>query len=1120
LFRPVSPRLNVPLMEEDVLHFWQTRHVFQKSEWQRLGDPPYVFYEGPPTANGKPGVHHALVRAFKDIFLRYKTMRGYHVLRRAGWDTHGLPLEIGVEKQLGFTDKNQIETYGIAAFNDLCRKSAIEHIQEWAKFTERLGFWVDLQDAYVTFTNEYIESVWWILKQLWDRQLLYQDTQVVPYCPRCATPLSEHEVALGHRQAEDPSIYVRMPLVDGPGTSLLVWTTAPWTLPGNVAVAVHPDMEYATVERPIAEGGLEHLIVARPLLQKTFGDEPLKIVDSFKGRKLKGLRYHPLFTFLLPDKPAHFVVLEDHVSTRDGTGLVHIAPAFDAQDMRTARRYDLPLLMTITDAGTFRPEVRPWSGKFVKDADALIVQDLAKRGLLLRAGSLTHTVPFCWRCENPLLYTARRTWFIRAGQFKDKMLALNQRIHWYPGQIQNGRFGKWLEKEVDWVIGRERYWGTPLPVWQCADCHHQQVIGSLQELVEYVGRPLAHLDLHRPYVDELHFPCPQCAGQMQRVPELVDAWFDSGSMPLAQWHYPFENQDIFKGQFPADFVCEAIDQTHGWFHALHAIGAMLFESESFKNVICPGLIRDAAGQKMSTSLGNAIDPWDVLNTHGADALRWHLYTFGPPGQELRFSPDQASETLRSLTLPLWNVYAFFVTYANLDGWEPPLTSVASDPDDGIRAEGDSPLPQGGRGVGGEGARAEGTPDSPSDSPLPLGGRGAGGEGAGDDGTRPEGPSPTSSNPLDRWLLSELHLLIRQVSEALENYDVTGATRPLQTFVANLSKWYLRRSRRRFWKNGMGADRRAAYATLYQALVTLSKLLAPGMPFLAETLYQNLVHAADEGAPESVHLADWPAYDPALVDPALHADMQLVMKLASLGHAARRQAGIKVRQPLAEIAYSVTGRDEVLTLERFAGLLADELNVKQVRLLGSASEAVTYRLKPLPEQLGPKYKSLFPKLSRALAEVDPTQAARDLFSGKPIHVTVEGIRLEIQPGEVQVRAEPRHGLAVATDGPYLAVLNTRLVPGLLQEGLAREFVRRVQALRKQAAFQITDHIRIYLQASPALAQAIRAHRELILEETLGVELVDAGPPGKAIARSAVTHAEFDGQRVMIGLVLAS
>jgi isoleucyl-tRNA synthetase len=1130
LFRPVSPRLNVTLMEEEVLHFWQTRHIFQKSDRQRVdrqrvdrqradrqrsAGPPFVFYEGPPTANGKPGIHHALARAFKDIFLRYKIMRGHHVLRRAGWDTHGLPVEIGVEKQLGFTGKSQIEAYGIAEFNDLCRKSAFEYIKEWENFTHRIGFWVDLQDAYVTFTNEYIESVWWILKQLWDRQLLYQGTQVVPYCPRCGTPLSDHEVALGYRQIEDPSIYVRMPLVDGPGTSLLVWTTTPWTLPGNVAIAVHPEVDYVTVERPVAEGGLEHLVVARPLLRKVFGDEDLKIVDSFKGRKLKGRRYHPLFTFLLPGKPAHFVVLEDYVTTQEGTGLVHIAPAFGAEDLRTARAYDLPVLATITDAGTFRPEVRPWSGKFVKDADALIIQDLAQRGLLFQAGSLTHTYPFCWRCETPLLYTARLTWFIRTSQFKDKLVALNQRIHWFPEHIQNGRFGNWLENNVDWALGRERYWGTPLPVWQCADCHHQLVIGSLQELAEHLGRQPANLDLHRPFVDELHFPCPQCGGEMQRVPEVIDAWFDSGAMPLAQWHYPFENQELFKQQFPADFICEAVDQTRGWFYALHAISTMLFESESFKNAISLGLILDSAGQKMSTSHGNAVDPWELLNTYGADALRWYLYTSGPPGQERRFSSDQVGQALRSLTLPLWNAYTFFVTYANLAGWEPgtsdsPLPpSKAGSISPSNRHELDSPLPPGG--AGGFSPTDRNEPDSPTDrnepdSPLPLRGRGAGGEG--------------SLSPLDRWLLSELHLLIQQVTAALENYDVTGAARLLQTFVDNLTKWYLRRSRRRFWKNAVVEDRRRAYATLYTALVTLSKLLAPSMPFLAEALYQNLVHAANDGAPESVHLADWPDYDPALVESGLHADMQLVMNLASLGHAARQKAGIKVRQPLAEIAYSVPRQEEAQALEQYAGLLADELNVRQVRRLGSAGEAVTYSLKPLPKQLGQKYKSLFPKVSQALAAVDPEEAARHLLAGRPIHATVEGIRLEIQPDEVELRAEAHAGLAVATDGPYLAALSTHLTPELVQEGLAREFVHRVQELRKQAGFQITDRIRIYFQASSGLAQAVETHREVILQETVGIELVEADPPAKAAARGAIARAEFDGERVTLGLVLVA
>jgi isoleucyl-tRNA synthetase len=1089
VFKPVSSRLNVTLMEEEVLHFWQTRHIFQKTTEQRSGgqrsgeqrfaSPSSVFYEGPPTTNGKPGVYHALARACKDSILRYKVMRGHHILRRAGWDTHGLPVEVEVEKQLGFTNKSQIEAHGIAAFNDRCRKTAFESIQDWEKFTHRLGYWVDLQDAYVTFTNEYIESVWWILKQLWDRKLLYQDTQVVPYCPRCGTPLSDHEAAIGNRQAEDPSIYVRMPLVDGPGTSLLVWTTAPWTLPANVAIAVHPEVEYVTVERLVAEGGIEHLIVARPLLRKVFGDENLKIVEAFKGRKLKGRRYHPLFTFLLPGKPAHFVVLEDYVKSESGTGLVHVAPAFDAEDLRIARTHDLPLLMTITDAGAFRPEVRPWSGKFVKDADALIIQDLAQRGLLLQAARLTHTVPFCWRCETPLLHTARSTWFIRTSQYQDKLVALNQRIHWYPERIQNGRSGSWLEDHTDWVLGRERYWGTPLPVWRCADCRHQLIIGSRQELAEHTGRSLASLgamDLHRPSLDEVRFACPQCGGEMQRVPEVIDAWFDSGAMPLAQWHYPFENQELFQQQFPADFICESMDQTRGWFYSLHAIGALLFERESFKNAICLGLVMDSDGQKMSARRGNPPEPWEVLNTHGADALRWYLYTSGLPGQARRFSAEQVNDSLRNLTLPLWNVYAFFVAHANLIGWQP-----ASPP----------------------------SPDEPH-TPLPPGGRGIGGEGL-------SSPSP---NPLDRWLLSGLQILIRQVSKALENYDVTGAARSLQAFVTSLSKWYLRRSRRRFEKNTPVDEQRFACTTLYSVLVTLSKLLAPGMPFLAEAMYQNLVHAVNDLAPESVHLADWPDFDPTLVDDGLHADMQLVMNLASLGHAARQRAGIKIRQPLAEIAFSVTNQEEARALEQYGDLLADELNVRRVRRLGSASEAVAYSLKALPLRLGQKYKSLYPKVSRALAELDPQEAARHLLAGLPVHATVEGIRLEIQPDEVALHAEAYGDLVVAAKGPYLAALSARLTPELAQEGLVREFVRRVQELRKQADFQFADRIRVYFQASPRLTQAIQAQRQAVLEAALAVELEDAAPPAKAAARGAITRAEFGGERVTLGLVLVA
>jgi len=1056
MFIPVSPKLDVVSMEEAVLRFWKEQNILKKSDERRRGGLEFVFYEGPPTANGRPGVHHVLARAFKDIFPRYKIMRGYHVIRRGGWDTHGLPVELEVEKRLGFTSKGQIDEYGIARFNELCRKSAFDYIQDWEKLTDRIAFWVDLKDAYITYTNEYIESVWWILKTFWDKGLLYQGYKVVPYCPRCGTPLSDHEVALGYDQAVDPSVFVRMPLVEDPGTSLLVWTTTPWTLPGNVAVAAHPDVDYVIVERDLPEGGSEKLILAQPLVEKVFRDEPVKVYETFKGKKLKGLHYKPLFTFLIPDKPAYYVVLEDFVTTEDGTGLVHMAPAFGAEDMQAATEYDLPILMTVGADGTFIPEVRPWRGLFVKDADPLIIQDLQARGLLYRSETYTHTYPFCWRCSTPLLYYARGTWYIRTTQYKDKLVELNRRINWVPEHIKEGRFGNWLENNVDWALGRERYWGTPLPVWECQTCHHQLAVGSIAELSQRVGRDLAQpsssgqlLDLHRPYVDEIQFPCPECNGTMRRVPELIDVWFDSGAMPVAQWHYPFENQEIFKKQFPADFICEAVDQTRGWFYSLHAISTLLFESECYRNVICLGLVLDYQGQKMSKSHGNTVNPWDVLVEHGADAFRWYLYTAGQPGQERRFSVDLVGEVVRNFTLTLWNVYSFFVTYANLDNWSP----------------------------------------AGQDSILTC-----------------------SFSDLDRWLLSELHALVRDVTTALETYDVTGATRPIQVFVDSLSKWYLRRSRRRFWKSESDADKNAAYATLYEALVTLSKLLAPTMPFLAEELYQNLVRSTDPKAPESVHLTDWPIFDDSRIDDGLNTDMELVVKLASLGHSARNQAAIKVRQPLSEAAFAVGSAPEVRVLEQYADLLADELNVKQVRALGSAGEAVSYSLNPLPRQLGQKYKARMPAIRDTILAMDPEQVARTLLDGRPIQVTVAGETLEILPEEVEVRATARAGLTVASEGAYLCALKTDLTPELVHEGLAREFVRRVQDLRKQAELDIADRIRLVYNATPGLAGAITAHREYIMNETLAVEMT----PSLLPAGVATITAEFDGEKVTLGL----
>jgi isoleucyl-tRNA synthetase len=1059
LFKPVSPRLNVTNMEEAVLHYWTIHHIFEKSDRLRTGGPDFVFFEGPPSANGKPGVHHALSRAFKDIFLRYKLMRGYHVMRRAGWDTHGLPVEISVEKQLGFSNKAQIESFGIAKFNQLCRRSAFDYIQDWERFSDRIGFWVDFEDAYVTYTTEYIESVWWILKTLWDKGLIYQGFKVVPYCPRCGTPLSDHEVAMGYQETQDPSIYLRFPLVDEPGTSLLVWTTTPWTLPGNVAIAANPEVEYVTIERALPDGGSERLVLAKSLLQQLFGGERVKVLDSYRGRRLRGKRYHPLFTFLLPDKAAHYIVMGDYVTTQEGSGLVHIAPAFGAQDMQSALEHDLPVLLTLTDEGTFINEVRPWSGKFVKDADPLIIQDLQARGLLFKADTLIHTYPFCWRCDTPLLYTARGTWFIRTSQHKEEMVALNRQINWVPEHFREGRFGNWLENNVDWALGRERYWGTPLPVWECQKCRHQLMVGSVEELSTLAGRDLSGLDLHRPYVDEVELVCPECssrhepheAGIMKRVPELIDVWFDSGSMPVAQWHYPFENNQRFDLQFPADFICEGVDQTRGWFYSLHAISTLLFDQAAFRNVICLGLILDAEGQKMSKSRGNIIDPWSVLAIHGADAFRWYLYTASPPGQERRFSVDLVGEVVRGFTLTLWNVYAFFVAYANIDDWQP-------------QPAGNSPQAQ----------RAE--------------------------------------NDLDRWLRSELNLLVRDVTTALDTLDVPAATRPIQAFVERLSNWYLRRSRRRFWKSESGADKQAAYTILYETLVTLSKLLAPSMPFLSEELYQNLVRSADPGAPESVHLTDWPTFDARQIDQDLNDDMHLVMKLASLGRSARNQAGIKVRQPLEEASFFLGGQDEARILARYADLLADELNVKRVRTLEATAEAVTFQLNPLPRQLGQKYQSLFPKIRSAVLELEAEEAAHKLLDGQSLEVAVEGRTYEIQPHEVELRAVPLHGLAVATEGAYLAALKTALTPELRAEGYAREIIRRVQDMRKRAGFDIQDRIRIYFQTGEELGVAFQSWGQIIQQETLATQLRSAQPPKDAF----VERYTLDEQELELGI----
>jgi isoleucyl-tRNA synthetase len=852
MFAEVSTRAGFPEMELDVLRFWKERDIFHKSLEQREGRPPFVFYEGPPTANNPPGIHHVLSRALKDLFPRYKTMRGYYVERKAGWDTHGLPVEIEVEKQLKFTGKQDIEKFGIEAFNKLCRESVFKYIDQFADVTERMGYWVDLDKAYRTLDTTYMESVWWILKQLWDKQLLYQGFKVVPYCPRDQTPLSSHELAQGYRDdVEDPSVYVKFELEDEPKTYFLAWTTTPWTLPGNVALAVGLDIPYVRVRQ-----GDERYILAKARLSVLQGE--YHVEADVDAKSLLGKRYKPLYEYLIPDKPAFFVVDADFVSTDDGTGIVHTAAAYGVDDLDLSLKKGIPVRHVIDLAGRFRPEVTPFAGLFVKKADPKIIEDLTQRGLMYRAETIRHTYPFCWRCGTPLLYYALTSWFIKTTAVKDQLLRNNSVVNWVPPHVGPGRMGNWLATLVDWSLSRWRYWGTPLPVWVCEKCDERRCIGSVAELGLTVND-----DLHRPYIDRVTLPCEKCDGTMHRVPDLIDVWFDSGSMPMAQYHYPFENQELFKERFPADFIAEGLDQTRGWFFSLLAIGTMLFDQPAFKNVIVNGTVLDKQGRKMSKSLKNSVDPMEVMSKFGADATRWYFFSAVAIGNDYRFDLPAVQDVIRRFLLILWNTYGFFANYARLDGFDPQAPAV--------------PLRQ----------RAL----------------------------------------LDRWLLAELAVTIADVEKAMEAYDPPTAARRLEAFVLDLSTWYVRRSRRRFWKSESDADKRSAYQTLYQVLVSLTRLLAPFMPFVSETIYQNLA-AGKGGQPESVHLSDWPVPATDWRDDELRQQMSVVRRLVATGLAARNTAGIKVRQPLL----AVTIAEKRLNPE-LETILLEELNIKAARYQG-------------------------------------------------------------------------------------------------------------------------------------------------------------------------------------------
>ncbi|GAC1479495.1 MAG: isoleucine--tRNA ligase [Candidatus Dormibacteria bacterium] len=858
MFDEVSTRVNFPGLETDVLRFWKEQDIFHRSLKQREGKSPFVFYEGPPTANNLPGIHHVLARALKDLFPRYKTMRGFYVDRKAGWDTHGLPVEIEVEKQLKFTGKQDIERYGVEEFNKLCRENVFEYIDQFAEVTERMGYWVDLDQAYRTLDTPYMESVWWILKQIWDKQLLFQGFKVVPYCPRDQTPLSSHELAQGYRDdTEDPSVYVKFELEDEPGTYFLAWTTTPWTLPGNVALAVGLDIPYVRVRQ-----GDARLILAKARLSVLEG--PYEVEAEVDARSLLGKRYKPLYRYLLPDKPAFFVVDADFVSVEDGTGIVHTAAAYGVDDLELCLKKGIPVRHVVDLQGKFMPEVEPFAGLFVKKADPRIIEDLTGRGLMYRAETIKHTYPFCWRCGTPLLYYALTSWFIKTTAVKDQLIRNNTQVNWTPSFVGTGRMGNWLETLVDWSLSRWRYWGTPLPIWVCEKCDHRRCVGSVAEL----GLTLKD-DLHRPYIDRVTLSCEKCDGVMRRVPDLIDVWFDSGSMPVAQYHYPFENKDLFAKRFPADYIAEGLDQTRGWFFSLLAIGTLLFDQPAFKNVIVNGTVLDKQGRKMSKSLKNSIDPMEVMEKFGADATRWYFFSAVAIGNDYRFDLSAVQDVVRRFLLILWNTYGFFANYARLDGFDPAKNAV------------------------------------------PIGERAA----------------------LDRWLLAELAATIADVEKALDNYDPPSAARRLEAFVLDLSTWYVRRSRRRFWKSESDEDKRSAYQTLYQVLVSLTQLLAPFMPFLSETMYRNLA-AGRHGMPDSVHLCDWPVADHAWADEPLRQEMSTVRRLVANGLAARNAAGLKVRQPLRGVQIA----DRPLRPE-LESILLEELNIKAATYAGEGGALI-------------------------------------------------------------------------------------------------------------------------------------------------------------------------------------
>ena len=1013
MYKKVSTDMNFVEREKQVEKFWEDNQIFEKSMKVREGNPSYVFYDGPPTANGKPHIGHVETRVIKDMIPRYRTMKGYQVPRKAGWDTHGLPVELEVEKKLGLDGKDQIEKYGVEPFIEQCKESVWKYEGMWEDFSHTVGFWADMKNPYVTYHNDYIESEWWALKEIWKKGLLYEGHKIVPYCPRCGTPLSSHEVAQGYKDVKERSAVVRFK-VKGEDAYILAWTTTPWTLPSNVALCVNPDEDYVKVT---SKGYTYYMAAA---LVDTVLGEGAEILEHYQGKDLEFKEYEPLFPYAekrIGNKKAYYVVCDTYVTLTDGTGVVHIAPAFGEDDSKVGHRYDLPFVQLVNEKGEMTEET-PWAGTFCKKADMAVLQALEDKDLLFDAPLFEHSYPHCWRCDTPLIYYARETWFIRMTAVKEDLIRNNNTINWIPESIGKGRFGDWLENVQDWGLSRNRYWGTPLPVWQC-ECGHQDCIGSIEELKEKADNCPDDIELHRPYIDAVTIKCPKCGKEMHRVPEVIDCWFDSGSMPFAQHHYPFENKELFEKQFPADFISEAVDQTRGWFYSLLAESTILFNQAPYKNVIVLGHVQDENGQKMSKSKGNAVDPFDALEKYGADAIRWYFYINSAPWLPNRFHGKAVQEGQRKFMGTLWNTYAFFVLYANIDNFDP--TKYTLDYDN-----------------------------------LPV---------------------------MDKWLLSKLNSVVKTVDDCLANYKIPESARALQEFVDEMSNWYVRRSRERFWAKGMEQDKINAYMTLYTALVTISKAAAPMIPFMTEEIYQNLVRSVDKDAIESIHLCDFPKVEEAWINKELEDDMEELLKIVVLGRAARNTANIKNRQPIGTMYIKA---DKEMG-QFYTDIIADELNVKEVKFANDVESFISYSFKPQLRTVGPKYGKLLNGIRTALAEINGTEAMNELRSTGLLTLDINGNKVELSEEDLLIETAQTEGYVTEADGDISVVLDTNLTPELIEEGFVREIVSKVQTMRKEAGFEVMDKIHIYAKDNDKILELMKKHKEEIMSEVLAEDM---------------------------------